>query len=147
MIFESEYYLLALYKFYKNGHFDYVIQEYPETQYFLAQSSCSQSTVASVPKPCLSFSLNMNFQLEAYYIYIGRTSNSIQYCLSLSQLILFSLICYFFKATFCILFKNSLSVAKSSGSANLFSVSNVSQLSGSASVPLMRTSKNMQFRY
>ncbi|CAL6108998.1 Hypothetical_protein [Hexamita inflata] len=34
MIFKSEHYLLAQYKFYKNGHFNYVIQEYPETQYF-----------------------------------------------------------------------------------------------------------------
>ncbi|CAL6078470.1 Hypothetical_protein [Hexamita inflata] len=67
----------------------------------------------------------------------------------LSQLILFSQICYFFKATFCILFKNSSSVAKSSGPAKLFSGSNLSQLSGSTSVPLMRTSESclLKFRH
>ncbi|CAL6070114.1 Hypothetical_protein [Hexamita inflata] len=80
---------------------------------------------------------------------IGRLQilSSIQYHISLSQLILFFWICYFFKATFFILFKNSLSVAKSSGPAKLFSGSNLSQLSGSTSVPLMRTFKIVQFRY
>ncbi|CAL6085347.1 Hypothetical_protein [Hexamita inflata] len=68
LIFKSEYYLLALYKFYKNGHFNNIIRESPETYYFLAQSFCSQSIIASVPKPCLSFSLNMYFQLEAQII-------------------------------------------------------------------------------
>ncbi|CAL6015510.1 Hypothetical_protein [Hexamita inflata] len=68
MIFKSEYYLLVLYKFYKNSHFNYVIQEYPETQYFLAQSSCSQSQAAPVPKFQLSYSVNMIFQLEAQII-------------------------------------------------------------------------------
>ncbi|CAL6031655.1 Hypothetical_protein [Hexamita inflata] len=68
MIFKSDLYLLALQKFYKISHFNNIIRESLETQYFLAQSSCSQSTVASVPKPCLQFSLNMNFQLEAQII-------------------------------------------------------------------------------
>ncbi|CAL6054655.1 Hypothetical_protein [Hexamita inflata] len=68
MIFKSEHYLLALYKFYKISHFNNIIMEYPETYYFLAQSSCQQSTVASVHTPCLSFSLNMNFKLEAQII-------------------------------------------------------------------------------
>ncbi|CAL6033598.1 Hypothetical_protein [Hexamita inflata] len=79
MIFKSEHYLLAQYKFYKNGHFDYVIQEYPETQYFLAQSSCSQSTVASVPK---SYKVEQALSCVNVNKYIPLFLNIVVYCLT-----------------------------------------------------------------